>query len=51
MIKINELTIKYHRNNVNAVDNVRLRIQDGSILALVGESGCGKNRIYRQDQF
>jgi peptide/nickel transport system ATP-binding protein len=45
MIKINDLTVEYHRDRFLAVDNVRLKIPDASILALVGESGCGKTTL------
>jgi ABC-type dipeptide/oligopeptide/nickel transport system ATPase component len=45
MIKINDLTVEYHRDRLLSVDNVRLKIPDASILALVGESGCGKTTL------
>jgi ABC-type dipeptide/oligopeptide/nickel transport system ATPase component len=45
MIKINDLTVEYNRNRLLAVDNVRLKIPEASIVALVGESGCGKTTL------
>ena len=52
MIKINDLRVcyyKYHAGStpeeIIAVDNVRLKIPDNSIFALVGESGCGKTTL------
>lgn len=45
MISINDLTVEYYRDQVKAVDDVRLKIPEGAIFALVGESGCGKTTL------
>jgi peptide/nickel transport system ATP-binding protein len=46
MISINDLTVEYYRDaEKKAVDNVRLKIPEGSIFALIGESGCGKTTL------
>jgi len=52
MIQINDLTVCYYpprnasnKQDIIAVDNVRLKIEDNSIMALVGESGCGKTTL------
>ncbi len=45
MLNVNDLTVEYHRNAVKAVDNVRLKIPDSCIFALLGESGCGKTTL------
>jgi ABC-type dipeptide/oligopeptide/nickel transport system ATPase component len=47
MISVNDLSIEYYGYDyiIKAVDNVRLKITDNSIFALVGESGCGKTTL------
>lgn len=35
------------KNTIHAVDSVSLSLKEGEILALVGESGCGKSTIGR----
>jgi ABC-type dipeptide/oligopeptide/nickel transport system ATPase component len=55
MISINDLTVEYYRDQARpgsaneilgrAVDGVRLKIPEGVIFALVGESGCGKTTL------
>lgn len=39
--------LRRESNNVHAVDAVSFTLQEGEILALVGESGCGKSTIGR----
>ena len=45
MITINDLTVKYNRDNLIAVGSIRLKIPEKSIFAIVGESGCGKTTL------
>ncbi len=52
VIEVNELFVQYASRGrgqksspVRAVDGVSFRIERGEILALVGESGCGKSTI------
>jgi peptide/nickel transport system ATP-binding protein len=52
MIHVNDLTVCYHAGRekshtagFTAVDNVRLKIPDHSVYALIGESGCGKTTL------
>ena len=48
MLEIQNLHVKFHNRDREAVSGVSLTIQDGEILGLVGESGCGKSTVGRQ---
>lgn len=45
ILKIEELSVSFYspRGEIEAVRNVSLRVHRGEILAIVGESGCGKS--------
>ena len=53
LIKIKNLFVEYHTNKgilggkktIHAVNGVSLDIYKGEILAIAGESGCGKSTI------
>jgi len=47
LMEINQLKTSYYTpdGTVNAVDGVTLRLEKGSALGLVGESGCGKTTV------
>ena len=41
-IKFKNVVLKYKNAEKNALDNINLIIKKGTVVALVGESGCGK---------
>lgn len=47
MLDINNITIEYstEAGQLEAVDDVKLEVDDKQILGLVGESGCGKTTL------
>ncbi|MEX1078372.1 MAG: ATP-binding cassette domain-containing protein [Homoserinimonas sp.] len=48
LLTVEDLVIEYHGTTlVRAVDGVSLGIEPGEVVALVGESGCGKSSLAR----
>jgi peptide/nickel transport system ATP-binding protein len=48
MLEVNGLTTKYitrFREDVYAVDDVSLKVEEGKSLGIAGESGCGKSTL------
>ena len=47
LLRVEELTVVYEtgRGTVRAVNGVSLQVDRGEVLALVGESGCGKSTV------
>ncbi len=48
MLEVNHLKTKYvtrFREDVYAVDDVSLKIEEGKSLGIAGESGCGKSTL------
>ena len=43
MLQIQDLRIRFHTRNRDAVAGINLRIEDGEVMGLVGESGSGKS--------
>ncbi|WP_327585177.1 ABC transporter ATP-binding protein [Nonomuraea sp. NBC_00507] len=44
-LSLRDLTISY--GNLTAVDRISLDVEEGEVVALVGESGCGKTSLAR----
>ncbi|MBP1925026.1 peptide/nickel transport system ATP-binding protein [Sedimentibacter acidaminivorans] len=49
LLELNNVSIDYKtiEGNIRAVDKICLSIEDGEILGLVGESGCGKTTLIK----
>ena len=47
MVTLDNLTKKYDKGNVLAVDNVSLSVNKGELFGLIGPDGAGKTSIFR----
>ena len=47
LLEINDLTLNYKtkQGQVNALNEISFKLKEGSVLGLVGESGCGKTTL------
>lgn len=45
MIKVENVSFKYKNSNCKVLDNLNFEINDGEIVAIVGENGTGKSTI------
>ena len=47
VLRLTDVEVRFGNGRVRAVDGVSLDVQRGEVLALVGESGCGKTTLIR----
>lgn len=47
MLNLENITFKYGNSKDNVLENFSLSIEEGSTLAILGASGCGKSTILR----
>lgn len=47
MININNLCFSYSKANDYILNNLNLKIQDGTYLSIIGENGCGKSTLVK----
>ncbi len=45
MIKVNNVSFKYKNNNIKVLDDINFSVNDGEVIAIVGENGSGKSTI------
>ncbi len=45
MIKVKDLTFKYHGNETNALEDVNFEIKKGKYIAILGHNGSGKSTL------
>ncbi len=47
LLNIDQLSKKYHTDDdeIKAIDNFSLSLEEGTFVAIVGPSGCGKSTI------
>ena len=50
LMKLNDVSMRFHvagkkKGEINALVGINLEIQEGEIIAVVGESGCGKTTL------
>lgn len=45
MIKVENVCFKYKKSNYKVLDNLNFSINDGEVVAIVGENGAGKSTI------
>lgn len=50
MLEIQNITVKYEKNDKPVIEHVSLNIKQGEICCLVGESGSGKTTVIRAIQ-
>ncbi len=47
LLEIKDLTKTYHtkKEDIKAIDQLSLKVQEGEFIAIVGSSGCGKSTL------
>ena len=51
-LELQDLSVQFHTGKeiVQAVRGVSLEVQEGEVLAIVGESGCGKSVLCKRNE-
>ena len=47
MIEIQHLSVDYDEGRFSAIEDISLKVPEGSVCALIGPSGCGKSTLLR----
>ncbi|MPZ95587.1 MAG: ATP-binding cassette domain-containing protein [Propionibacteriales bacterium] len=47
MLRVEDLSKTYVRNDVHALDRINLTVKDGQFVSIIGASGCGKSTLLK----
>jgi NitT/TauT family transport system ATP-binding protein len=47
VLEVRDLSKTYDRNQVHALDKIRLRVEEGQFASVIGPSGCGKSTLLK----